>query len=776
MKITLGLLLCFLCVLSAQAQNIRIKGRIVDASQEAIPAANISLWTPDSTLITGSTSDQEGKFTLTGIGQGDYRLSVSFIGYLTETLIFNLNKNIDLGNILLQEDAVSLGEVTISASNVVQKVDRQIILPTEEQLKRSFGSYDLLNNMGIARLQVDAVSNSLSAGGGQAVQTRINGIKVSDKELAAIRAKDIVRVEYIEDPGKRYGEDELGAVINIIVRRREAGGQINLQASDSPHTLWGENFLSAKFNYKNSEWGIDYFNKNSKNHSRLVSEETFHLGDRTIEQVKEGISDESPSLRFINNINLSYNLTQPDKYVFSAIFRNEIYNQPYNKQLNRMAEKGETDYIFSQTRNHASSYSPALDLYFQRTLPHGQSIEVNATGTLINSKDNRNYREYKTDNEPLANIASYVNGDKQSVIGEAIYSKEFKAVQLSAGARHYQMRTENRYTGSHPITSQMNQSQSSAFFELQGKVKDFGYAGGLGMTRAWFKEGAEGHTYNTFTPTLRLSYNLKKAGFLRYRFGITPALPSLGSLTDVEQALDTLQIVRGNPLLKTYQQLTNSLSYSYSKKKFNADLSLRHQYFDNPIMESIYIEEGKIILMDENQRSYQTLNLELTLGVNGATLFGVENLLTVYASAGHTRYWSEGLNYSHAYNNFYYNLMAQLHYKEFALIGQFRKFQNSLYGETITKGENQTLFMGTYSKRNLQVGVGIMFPFTNSYKTGSERVSQIAPLRAERYVRETGQMVVLRLGYTLEFGRKHQAGEKKLNNSDSDKGIINRER
>lgn len=61
-----------------------------------------------------------------------------------------------------------------------------------------------------------------------------------------------------------------------------------------------------------------------------------------------------------------------------------------------------------------------------------------------------------------------------------------------------------------------------------------------------------------------------------------------------------LQIVRENPLLKTYQQLTNSLSYSYSKKKFNADLSLRHQYFDHPIMESIYIEEGKIILMDKN--------------------------------------------------------------------------------------------------------------------------------------------------------------------------------
>ena len=57
---------------------------------------------------------------------------------------------------------MSLGEVTVSASNVLQRVDRQIILPSESQLKRSFGAYDLLNNLGIARLQVDNLNNSMS--------------------------------------------------------------------------------------------------------------------------------------------------------------------------------------------------------------------------------------------------------------------------------------------------------------------------------------------------------------------------------------------------------------------------------------------------------------------------------------------------------------------------------------------------------------------------------------------------------------------------------------
>ena len=776
MKTKLFLLLLALSVLRTQAQSLSIKGRVTDASQEAVIAANVSLWTIDSTLVTGVTSDAQGKFALHKIKAGDYRLSISFIGLQSENILLKLNKSLDLGDVQLQEDAVSLGEVTVSASNVLQRVDRQIILPSESQLKRSFGAYDLLNNLGIARLQVDNLSNSMSVSGGGAVQTRINGIKVTDKEIAAVRAKDVLRVEFIEDPGKQYGDDELGAVVNIILRRRETGGVVNFQLSDSPHTLWGENFLSAKFNYKNSEWGIDYFNKNGKYHSRLESHETFYLGDRTIDRIKEGIEDESPSLSFINNLNLTYNLTKADKYVFNAIFRNNLSNAPYQNELNKMWAVGSTESIYSYVNNHTSSYSPALDLYFQHTLPHQQSIQVNVTGTLIHTKNNRKYKEYKDENAPLADIQTLVDGDKRSVIGEAIYEKNFKEVKLSGGARHYQMRTENEYKGSHPTTSKMDQSQTSAFFEVQGKVKDFSYAGSVGMTRAWFKESEEDHAYYTFTPTVRLSYNLKKAGFLRYRFNISPAIPSLGSLTDVEQAMDTIQIVRGNPLLKTYQQFTNSLSYSYSKKQFNANLSVRHQYYDNPIMESIFVEDGKLILKDENQRSFQSLNAELMVGINGATLFGLKDFLTLYASGGYTRSWSEGLNYSHMYDEFYYSVMAQVQYKDFSLLGQFRKVQNNFFVETIKKNENQTAFMAMYTRRNLQAGIGIMFPFTNNYKVGKERISKVAPFRSETFVRETGQMVVLRVGYTFEFGRKHKAGNKGLNNSDTDSGIINMQR
>ena len=777
MKTKFILLLMTLIATTSWSQNISIKGRVLETTSEPVPFATVSVLTPDSALVTGTTSDTKGDFVVTGLKKGDYLLSISYVGYMPVGIeLKNLVKNIEIGEVVLQENSVALAEVTVSASNITQKIDRQIILPTESQLKRSFGAYDLLNNMMISRLQVDPLMNTMSVSGGGSVQVRINGVKVTSRELAAVRAKDVRRIEYIEDPGKRYGDENLGAVVNIILKQRETGGRINLQATDSPHVLWGENFVSGKFNYKNSEWGIDYFNKNSKNHYRKELTEHYELGDKVIDRVQEGVDDASERLTLHNDINLSYNLTKPDKYIFNAVFRNSIENVPYNNQLNRMSTPGSTDYIFSQSKTHTSSYSPSLDLYYQLVMPHDQSLEVNLTGTLINTTSNRDYNEYTRADEDLAGIQTYVDGKKRSVIGEVVYDKSFKNIKLSAGARHYQMRAENTYTGTNPILSEMNQAQTSAFFELQGKVKDFTYAGSVGMTRAWFKESGEDHQYFTFTPTIRLGLNLHKAGFLRYRFNVSPSIPSLSSLTDVEQALDTIQIVRGNPRLKTFRKYSNSLNYNLSFKKVGINFSARYNYYDKPIMESLYVEDGKLVMMDENQRYFQDLNFELGVNVNSLSIGSLKDFMSLGLSAGYTDTWSRGKNYSHRYDNFYCNAFFSLQYRHFMLMGQYRKFQNALYGETIRKGENQTVFMLAYARQNFQVGAGIMFPFTNNYRTGEERISRIAPYHSWQYVKEAGQMVMLRLSYGIEFGRKHKAGNKKLNNVDKESGIINTDR
>ena len=81
-----------------------------------------------------------------------------------------------------------------------------------------------------------------------------------------------------------------------------------------------------------------------------------------------------------------------------------------------------------------------------------------------------------------------------------------------------------------------------------------------------------------------------------------------------------------------------------------------------------------------------------------------------------------------------------------------------------------------WMKNNLQLGVAMMFPFTNNFRQGYERLSKDAPVTSWEYIKESGQLLTIRFAYNFSFGRKHKAGNKKLNNADTDAGIINMNR
>lgn len=775
-KDSLIMIFLLLANLAAVAQTVKLNGMIVDTNNQPVEAVNVAVIVlPDSAFVAGSTTDSKGKFSMKVSTGADLLVKVSFIGYTSEQIeIKNPQGSVQMGDIILSEQSVALNEVVVSGNNMTQKVDRMVIIPTSAALKSAYNPYDLLFNLTIPRLRVNAISKSLEANGGD-VQTRINGIVATQAEVAAVLPKDVVRIEFIENPGKRYGDSSLGAVVDIIVRQREDGGLINFQTTNSPHVLFGENSVVAKYNHKKSQWGVTYNLSDRGFTVRTDADEKYVLATQTIHRIQEGVGDKTK--RFEHSLDLSYNYSELDKYVFNVVFRNGINDAPHQDQSSKLYNASDPDnFIFSKLKSAQSSYTPSLDVYFQRSLAHGQTLTMNVTGTLIHTNSDRTYNEFTAKNENLASIVTNVVGDKRSIIGEAIYDKQFKKVVLSAGLRHYQMYANNEYSGSSPVNSEMNQAKSSAFAEIQGTIKKVSYGVSAGLTRSFFGEGGQNHTYYTFTPTVRLNFAPHKDGNINYRFNTEPQIPSLNSLTNVEQAIDTIQIVRGNPALKTFNVYNNTLNYSYMKNHLILMLNVTHSYMKNAIMESVFAEGNKLILMDENQRSYQTLNVGPGIVLRGLNIGKLKNFLTISLDGGFVRNWSNGNKYTHTYNNFYYNLVAMLNYKEFALLGQFSQQQNRLFGETITKGENQTAIMATYTHKRFQLGVGMMFPFTNNFKTGKERVSDVAPYTSWSYIKEAGQMVAIRLNYNFEFGKRYNASKKRTNNSDKESGILNVDR
>ncbi len=120
-KLLLQTVLLSFSFIAAFAQNSELTGVIQDAqSSTGISGASVLLINArDSTQRKGILADVDGKFKLTNVRVGNYRLRVSSIGYTNlETRVAVGNSPKNLGVLKLTENASQLGEVTVREKQV----------------------------------------------------------------------------------------------------------------------------------------------------------------------------------------------------------------------------------------------------------------------------------------------------------------------------------------------------------------------------------------------------------------------------------------------------------------------------------------------------------------------------------------------------------------------------------------------------------------------------------------------------------------------------------
>ena len=153
----------------AHAQ-LQVKGIAKTENGNPVPFASVLLLSSkDSTLVRGQVSNEAGYFSIATDEEGLFFVSVSAVGFHTETMqVFKLGKSnspLDLGNITVRENVELLNEVVVKAEKPMfeQKIDRTIINVQSsisraggtalDVLQRSPGvSVDKLNHY---RLEVD---------------------------------------------------------------------------------------------------------------------------------------------------------------------------------------------------------------------------------------------------------------------------------------------------------------------------------------------------------------------------------------------------------------------------------------------------------------------------------------------------------------------------------------------------------------------------------------------------------------------------------------------
>lgn len=752
------------------AQNLEIKGMVRNGRDKApLEFANVVLQTADSVFITGKTTDGKGRFMLDKVKAGDYLLAVSSLGYETQYIALDgFNKSIDLKEILMEDAPVSLDGVTVSASNTSSRSDRKLIFPSDRQVKASTNGMDLLQQLMLPKITVNPMSNEIKVPGNGEVQLRINGVKVELDEIKALLPADIIRIEFHDNPGLRYRNAEV--VLDYIVRRPETGGNFSVDMSQGVNALWGEHRVSGKINHKKSEFGASYrigprdFYGMSRD-----NEEIFHLADGTVLHRKE-TGDPSHASMFMHNVNLNYSVQDAEKYLFNATFRYWNNHQPhwdYRGILSNLDNPA--DYVDMVDLNSSDNQVPALDLYYQRNLKNDQTLVFNVVGTYNRTSSHRFYQESRGE-ELLTDINNRVSGKKYSLIGEAIYEKKLaNGNSLSGGVWHTQSFSDNEYRNGHDYDTHMDQSASSIYGEFKGKVRKLDYMLGVELARLYYKqEGTDdSDQFYTFNPRFTLQYALPGQSFIRLKGYVGNLFPSLGNLNAVEQVIDSLQLQRGNPRLESYMSYLLDLNYEFQKGIFYALVNGTYEYVPNAIMDEKYQEGNKIIQTWNNQKNWQR--------VVGSAMFRVgpiKDILQFSFTGGVNHYISNGNTYSHRYTNWYCNMQASLTWKKFMLMYQMNTNWNRFWGETLEGGENIQMFMAKYNFKNLSLGIGAFNPFSDNWKVQSENWNQYASSKKTSYIKESSRLFVVSVSYNFSFGRTYKAGQKRLNNSDSDSGVM----
>ena len=765
MKKILLLIGLALAQVSAHAGNT-ISGRIIDEVESApLIGATASIIDSSGKFVTGTTADVEGRFILNNINNGCYEILFEYLGYNEGRIeITNLDRDVDLGDIRLIVSAVSLDEIVVSGDAVIKKSDRQMILPTQKQKRAATNGINLLQQMPISRISVSPIDKTIKTTLGEDVQLRINGIEATKEEVSAIRPTDVIRVEYLDNPGLRYGG--AAAVLDYIVRKREDGGNIAGDLTNGiTHLGYGQYNLSAKYNWKKSAISaVASWQRRDLEWTR-ENYEDFIYPDYTVHNIELG---EPTKVKFdYMNFALNYNMTD-ERSVFNIALRNSYDDKP-NAVTDRNSTLYQGDKIYSiSDKLQQRTYIPSLDIYYQLNLINDQHLYFDIVGTYINSSSNRKYSMVEIgskDSTPA--IISQTEGDKYSIIGEAIYERPLGNGKMTAGIKHTQAYMNNFYDGNISSKVSMNTSESYLFAEYNQKINRFSYTLGIGGMRTWHQQGELSQEKYILRPTITLSYNAPKNFYFRYNAYMSGYSPSLSDLSDVTQEIDIYQVRRGNPNLHSASYISNSLTASWKCKYVSIELFGRYSYDHKPIMEETIFEDNRFVRTVANQKGFHRLNLQSTI-----QMYPWEEYIMIKLNPFFNRYISNGNTYTHTHSNLGFRSSIVGKYKNWTAMAEMNTSFHDLWAETLSRGEALHSIAVGYNHEKFSIQGMILNPFTKRYEQSVDNRSELAPNKQLAYSTQLSRIVMLNVSFNLGFGKQYNNSRKRINNSDNESGIL----
>ncbi len=562
-----------------------ISGKITDKeSGKPLISASVALHRAgDSTLVTGAITKNDGTFHMNSIGNGNYYLKITYIGYkdrMKQGIVVNASKpDVNLGDIYLIADYVSTSEVSVTAEKeqIAYNFDKKVINVDRSIVAAGGSAVDVLRNTPSVAVDVDG---NVSLRGNSNLQIQIDGKSTSLTQLGSaaldmIPAGSIDRIEIITNPSARYEAEGSTGIINIVMKKEKADGvngvfTVNAGSGDKYGASANVNWLVGDFNIF-----TNYSYRTNRRSGYGNSTKTIWAGDTTTTLVQDGDRWHNMTSHRINpGIEFSFLDKNRLSFSFSYNYAEREFNSlsRYNQNNNIVQLP-----LLYNNSNTEPTYDNAYDinLSYNRTFEK-KGHELNANAMYSYSNDNEHTdsylqyldadpeylskkwttdtdERYKTTTLQVDYIEPFASGIKieagyKTTIRDFDNDFYYYNTDISSGIESEDIAKKNKFL--------FTENVHALYAIFQDSIASFRYQGGLRYeyTAISGNQKVTGETfdrnYGNLFPSVHLSYELTDLhkAFVSYSRRISR--PRNHDLDPIVDYSDSLNLRFGNPNLK----------------------------------------------------------------------------------------------------------------------------------------------------------------------------------------------------------------------------------
>lgn len=482
-----------------------------------------------------------------------------------------------------------LGEVVVKSSYLTKEGDHILAIPTKEQRKHAVTGYDLLSNLMIPGVSVERSTGSVTTPNGVAT-LYIDGREVDFREVQSLRPKDVSRVEYFDVPTGKYAKDAYA--INIIMKPLNNGGYTQLDASQNVGYLYGDYNLISKFvtGTKSFNLWAGYSLENPK--SSMDENETFIFPDYQMNRLQHYNNADNRQTEEYVQASIS---NRGRKYIW-MLRGGMAWNASKNGVNNGMTEYWKTaaaikngSILDINTRN--KSYRPSVYFYGLHTFSNTKSLDYVFDGYYSRNDYDRLY------NDDHVSFRSLVKEDYYYIKANANYSMAFShRNRLTFSLYEFMRISDSEYIGTSAYNQNLHSSETILFADYSQRLGSFFFDINPGLSFLTYRlEGMK--SINHLTPRLqaRATYRIDKVQQLQFMFALGNTYPRINTINNVEQQIDPIIILKGNPNMDNSILLNPRLSHTLNLNKFALQTGVSYFYQNHSIISDYYIRDGHLI-------------------------------------------------------------------------------------------------------------------------------------------------------------------------------------